>query len=128
MFAGIDSHKDTLAVAVIDPAGRVVTVRQVANEPDGFTILAELVAGHAVGRVGIEGSTNFGWAAAMHLVTAGVSVVEVPPLMTSRERSPDPARARPTRSTRSRSPGSPPARRSCRRCGRWRGCRRSCGC
>jgi transposase len=33
VFAGIDSHKDTLAVAVIDAAGRVVTVRQVANEP-----------------------------------------------------------------------------------------------
>ena len=90
MFAGIDSHKDTLAVAVIDAAGRTVTVRQVANEPAGFTVLADLVAEHAVVRVGIEGSTNFGWPAAMHLVEAGVTVVEVPPLMTSRER-----RARP---------------------------------
>jgi transposase len=86
VFAGIDSHKDTLAVAVIDPAGRAVTVRQIANEPAGFSVLAELVAEHAVVRVGIEGSTNFGWAAAMHLVAAGVTVVEVPPLLTSRER------------------------------------------
>jgi transposase len=86
VFAGIDSHKDTLAVAVIDTAGRVVTARQVANEPDGFAVLADLVVELGIVRVGIEGSTNFGWAAAMHLVTAGAAVVEVPPLMTSRER------------------------------------------
>jgi transposase len=86
VLAGIDSHKDTLAVAVIDAAGRTVTVRQIANEPDGFTVLADLVTAHSVARVGIEGSTNFGWAAAMHLVAAGVTVVEVPPLMTSRAR------------------------------------------
>ena len=76
VFAGIDSHKDTLAVAVIDTGGRVVTVRQIANEPDGFTVLAGLVAEHAVVRVGIEGSSNFGWAAAMHPVAAGATVVE----------------------------------------------------
>ncbi|MGR6962967.1 IS110 family transposase [Geodermatophilus sp. URMC 61] len=94
MFAGIDSHKDTLAVAVIDAAGRVVTVRQVANEPAGFTVLADLVAEHAVVRVGIEGSANFGWAAAMHLVETGVTVVEVPPLMTSRERQSRPGQGK----------------------------------
>jgi hypothetical protein len=53
VFAGIDSHKDTLAVAVIDTAGRVVTARQVANEPDGFTLRADLVAELGVVRVGI---------------------------------------------------------------------------
>src|SRR5215213_4957967 len=94
VFAGIDSHKDTLAVAVIDSTGRVVTARQVANEPDGFTVLADLVAEHAVVRVGIEGSTNFGWAAAMHLVAAGAAVVEVPPLMTSRERQSRPGQGK----------------------------------
>ncbi|MGY1601157.1 hypothetical protein [Geodermatophilus sp. SYSU D00815] len=78
MSAGIDSHRDTLAVAAINAAGRPVTVRQIANEPDGFTVLADLVAERAVVRVGIEGRTNFGWAAAMHLVAAGASVVEVP--------------------------------------------------
>jgi transposase len=94
VFAGVDSHKDTLAVAVIDAAGRTVTVRQVANEPAGFTVLADLVAEHAVVRVGIEGSTNFGWAAAMHLVAAGAVVVEVPPLLTSRERQSRPGQGK----------------------------------
>jgi transposase len=86
VFAGIDSHKDTLAVAVIDDGGRAVTVRQLPNDPAGFTALAALAVEHAIERVGIEGSTNFGWAAAMHLVEAGATVVEVPPLLTSRER------------------------------------------
>ena len=86
MFAGIDSHKDTLAVAVIDDGGRAVTVRQLPNDPAGFSALAALAVEHRVDRVGIEGSTNFGWAAAMHLLEAGVTVVEVPPLLTSRER------------------------------------------
>ena len=48
MFAGIDSHKDTLAVAVIDSAGRVVTVRQVAGVP-------------ADGREGRAAATTCGW-------------------------------------------------------------------
>ena len=86
MFAGIDSHKDTLAVAVIDTAGRVVTARQVANEPDGFTVLARMVAEHHVVRVGIEGSTNFGWAAATHLAEAGVPGGGGAAPLTSRER------------------------------------------
>src|SRR3954453_1752173 len=86
VFAGIDSHKDTLAVAVIDVGGRAVTVRQLPNAPAGFTALAALAAEHRVERVGIEGSTNFGWAAAMHLLESGVTVGEVPPLLTSRER------------------------------------------
>lgn len=86
MFVGIDSHKDTLAVAVIDGTGRPVVVREVANDARGFAALAALLGKHQVVRVGIEGSTNFGWPAAMHLLEAGVTVVEVPPLMTSRER------------------------------------------
>ena len=86
MFAGIDTHTDTLAVAVIDGTGRAVVVRQVPNDPGGFTALAALAVEHRVERLGIEGSTNFGWAAAMHLLEAGVTVVEVPPLLTSRER------------------------------------------
>jgi transposase len=86
VFAGIDSHKDTLAVAVIDDGGRAVVVRQLPNDPAGFTALAALATEHRIQRVGIEGSTNFGWSAAMHLTKAGMTVVEVPPLLTSRER------------------------------------------
>ena len=40
--------------------------------------LAALVIEHSCVRVGIEGSTNFGWPAAMHLVEGGVTVVRCP--------------------------------------------------
>ena len=86
MFAGVDSHKDTLALAVIDDGGRPVLTAQIANQAGGFAELTALAQEHQVTRLGIEGSTNFGWAAAMALAEAGVTVVEVLPLMTSRER------------------------------------------
>ena len=88
MLAGIDTHKDTLAVAVIDDAGRPVLVTELANTEAGFDALEELVEEHSVSRVGIEGSGNYGRGAAIRLVlTGGLQVVEVPPSLTARERS-----------------------------------------
>ncbi len=72
MLAGIDTHKDTLAVAVIDPAGRPVIVTEVANTEIGFDSLEELLNKHEVERVGIEGSGNYGRGAAVRLVLTGV--------------------------------------------------------
>lgn len=91
MIAGIDTHKDTLAVAVIDAAGRLLAQRDLPNNEPGFVALADLLDSHGVVRVGIEGSGSFGRAAAIHLVLTWlpdrvVSVVEVPTLMTARER------------------------------------------
>ncbi|SEO59837.1 IS110 family transposase [Trujillonella endophytica] len=88
MLAGIDTHKDTLAVAVIDLAGRPVLVTELANTEAGFDALEELVKEHSVTRVGIEGSGNYGRGAAIRLVLmGGLEVVEVPPNLTARERS-----------------------------------------
>ncbi len=88
MLAGIDTHKDTLAVAVLDDAGRPMVVTELANTEAGFDALERLLTEHAVTRVGIEGSGNYGRGAAVHLVlTGGSEVVEVPPSLTSRERS-----------------------------------------
>jgi transposase len=91
VYAGIDTHKDTLAVAVIDAAGRLLASCQEPNTEQGLTRLAELFGTHRVRRVGIEGSGNFGRAVTVHLAVAWshdptVEVVEVPTLMTSRER------------------------------------------
>src|SRR3954464_4049570 len=80
VLAGIDTHKDTLAVAVIDDAGRPVTVPELANTEAGFDALEQLLTRHTVRRVGIEGSGNYGRGAAVRLVLAGgIDVVEVPP-------------------------------------------------
>ena len=91
MFAGIDTHKDTLAVAVIDAHGRQLAGCEVRNTEAGFIELARLFTRHHVTRVGIEGSGSFGRAVAAHLAVGWqhsprVLVVEVPTVMTSSER------------------------------------------
>jgi transposase len=91
VIAGIDTHKDTLAVAVVDDSGRLVAGGEVPNTERGFGRLVDMFAAHHVQRVGIEGSGSFGRAVAVHLALCWqsgqpVAVVEVPTLMTSRER------------------------------------------
>ena len=50
MFAGIDTHKATLAVAVIDHAGRVVTQLQLPNQDSGYIRLLAVLTSHQVTR------------------------------------------------------------------------------
>jgi Transposase len=122
VFAGIDTHKDTLAVAVIDDAGHLLAARDVPNTEQGFVQLVGLFETHQVVRVGIEGSGHFGRAVAVHLLLGwqparSVAVVEVPTLMTSRERRGQLGKAKPTQLMRWRSPGSPHVNPNCRRSG-----------
>jgi transposase len=58
----------------------------VLNQDSGYLRLFAVLNRHAVTRVGMEGSGNFGWPAAIYLLERDLNVVEVPPLMTSRER------------------------------------------
>ena len=67
MFVGIDTHKDTLAVAVCDPAGTLIEWTQVVNEPVGFAQLDRLLEARPVVRVGIEGSGHFGQIGRAHV-------------------------------------------------------------
>lgn len=99
VFAGIDTHKDTLAAAVADQGGRLLVELEVPNTEVGFVRLVELFETHQVVRVGIEGSGNFGRAVAIHLLLAwtpdrAVQVMEVPTLMTSRERRAKPGQGK----------------------------------
>lgn len=96
MFAGIDTHKDTLALAIIDEAGRPKVVEEVPNTATGFGRLKGLLDDHAVVRIGIEGSGSYGRAIAIHLAinSPDLSVVEVPTLMTSRERGAQPGKGK----------------------------------
>jgi transposase len=87
LFAGMDTHKDTLAVSVIDQAGRESSAMTVANDPDGHEALLDWLRRRGgVERVGIEGAGGYGRAVALFLLRAGISVVEVPASLTSRER------------------------------------------
>jgi transposase len=54
--AGVDTHKDTLAVAVLNDRGQPAQVCQLPNTAKGFAQLTRLLSSHDVDRVGIEGS------------------------------------------------------------------------
>jgi len=84
---GIDTHKDTLAACAVDELGAVLAEATFANDPAGHAALgrwANEVAPDA--RPGFEGSSTFGAAAARRLERAGLTVREVPPHLSRRER------------------------------------------
>jgi transposase len=56
MFAGIDSHKGSLAVAIVDDTGRLQSQFQTDNNSQGHDQLAKTITNAGVLRVGIEGS------------------------------------------------------------------------
>jgi hypothetical protein len=58
LFAGVDTHKDSLAVGVIDQAGMVLATRQVFNTEAGFEQLSELLERHGVRRRSRGGWTH----------------------------------------------------------------------
>jgi transposase len=110
VFAGIGTHKDTLAVAVIEETGLLVAAREVPNAEQGFVQLVGLFDTHQVVRVGIEGSGNFGRAVAIHLLMCwlsgwSVAVVKVPTLKPHVSVAASSPRAKLTRLTREPVPG-----------------------
>jgi transposase len=87
VFCGVDSHKDTLAVCLVDQAGRCLHSAEVLNSPAGHQqLLSWLHHNGPVTRVGVEGSANLGAALAHFLHDRGVEVREVPGALTVRER------------------------------------------
>lgn len=84
---GIDTHKGTLAACALDGLGRAVAETVFPNTPAGHEELLAWARAIVPGaRIGIEGSSGYGAAAARHLVAAGETVVEVPPQLSHRER------------------------------------------
>jgi hypothetical protein len=76
---GVDSHKSSLAVAVLDELGRLVGSREFSNDDGGHGALLEWIRGHDDNRViGIEGTGNFGAALACRLIEANEDAREVP--------------------------------------------------
>lgn len=84
--AGIDSHKDTLAVAVVDDQGREVDRTEIENSSRGHHTLIGWLGRFQPTRVGIEGAGSNGRVAALRLQDAGYEVVEVPPQLTAQAR------------------------------------------
>jgi transposase len=85
---GIDTHKDSLAACAVDELGRVLAEATFDNDPAGHVALGSWACRVAPGaRLGFEGSSSYGAAAARSLAAAGLEVREVPPQLSRRERS-----------------------------------------
>jgi transposase len=84
---GIDTHKATLAACAIDELGRPAAEQTFPNDPAGHAALLAWARAVSSGtRIGLEGSSGFGAAAARFLLAAGEDIVEVPPQLSHRER------------------------------------------
>ena len=92
---GVDSHKSTLAVAVLDELGRVIGSNEFANDDSGHSTLLEWIKRHDVDRViGIEGTGNFGAALVRRLIEANEDAREVPAFLPHLERKRNPSRGK----------------------------------
>lgn len=84
---GVDTHKATLAACAVDERGAPLGEAEFGNDPAGHRALAAWSSELAPGaRIGIEGSASYGAPVARHLLALGLTVGEVPPHLTRRER------------------------------------------
>jgi transposase len=75
---GIDSHKDTIHVAVITATGRYVADKEFPTTEAGYRRAVTWLAGHGpLQAVGVEGTSSYGVGICAALTAAGVTVVEV---------------------------------------------------
>src|SRR5262245_21064941 len=88
LFIGIDTHKSSLAVCVVDELGRQLGVETFANDPRGHCRLHAWVSREAPGvrRFGIESSSWLGRGLSVFLLSLGEDVRDVRGHTTQRER------------------------------------------
>ncbi len=77
-LGGLDSHKDTIHVAVITAFGQPVADREFATTTAGYRrSVAWLIEHGPLQAVGIEGTSSYGVGIASAVTRAGIRVVEV---------------------------------------------------
>ena len=78
LVAGIDTHKNTHHVAILDHVGRAVADREFRADGRGYAQIIAFLREHGdVGSIGVEGTGSYGAGLARALTAAGISVVEV---------------------------------------------------
>jgi transposase len=78
VVGGVDSHHDTIHVAVITGAGRSVDDHEFPTTEAGYRRAVAWLAGHGpLQAVGVEGTSSYGTGICTALTTAGICVVEV---------------------------------------------------
>ena len=78
IFAGVDTHKDTHYVAIVDDRGQPIADREFLAVGSGYRKIIEFL--HAYGivdAVGVEGTGSYGAELARVLANAGMRVLEV---------------------------------------------------
>jgi transposase len=84
---GVDPSKSSLAVAAVDPLGRVVGTAEFSNDPRGHRVLLRWARERGPDRViGIECSLSYGATLSRVLLSSGEDVREVPTTLTHRQR------------------------------------------
>lgn len=85
---GIDAHKSSLAVCLVDELGRELAAREFANEPKAHRALHGWVLRQAPGerRFGVESTGWIGRGIACYLLGRGEAVVDVRGSLTDRQR------------------------------------------
>lgn len=92
---GVDSHKSSLAAAVLDELGRVLAAQEFPNDSDGYRRLRAWMNVTGDDRIiGIEGAGSYGAGLARYLLDAGEDVYEVPAFLSYRERKRNPSRGK----------------------------------
>lgn len=76
-IAGIDTHKDTLHVAVVSAVGGELADREFPATSAGYRAVTEFLDGHSVGAVGVECTSSYGRGITGALQAAGLPVAEV---------------------------------------------------
>mgnify|MGYP002651894359 CR=1 FL=1 len=78
LVAGIDTHKHTHHVAIVDQLGRAVADREFATTSRGYAQIIEFLRHHGpLDQVGVEGTGSYGAGISRSLMAEGLTVVEV---------------------------------------------------
>lgn len=87
-IGGVDAHKRSLTVALVEPAGAAVAVASFAHTEAGLVEVLAWLAGQPARlvRIGVEGSAGHGRHLAAVLLAAGYDVREVPARRTAHRR------------------------------------------
>jgi transposase len=88
LIVGVDVHKRSHAVALLDERGGEIATLTIANSPDGFQRLIAWLAEHQASQavIGVESPGSYGRCLVGALVAAGHEVLHVPAWRTHRER------------------------------------------
>lgn len=78
LIGGVDSHKDTVHVALITDTGAEVADHEFATDAAGYAAAIAWLTSHGtVAKAGVEGSSSYGLGIQAALGQAGIQVVEV---------------------------------------------------